>query len=133
MTDHLTIRDNKKMAGRHLLVDFYGCSNLDNGEHVLNALCNGALAAGATILHNHIHQFSSTGGLSGVVILSESHITIHTWPELGFAALDIFLCGQCDPHDALKPIEHAFMTQQKIWKEVPRCLLPSNSTGTAEG
>ncbi len=72
------------------------------------ALREAAVTAGATILHSHFHHFSPNGGVSGVVVLAESHISIHTWPERGFAAIDIFMCGACDPHDAIPVLRRAF-------------------------
>jgi len=71
-------------------------------------LPDAALRAGATILHSHFHHFTPNGGVSGVVVLAESHISIHTWPERSFAAVDIFMCGACDPHDAVPVLRAAF-------------------------
>jgi len=67
-----------------------------------------ALAGGATILNSDLHHFEPNGGVSGVVILAESHITIHTWPETGYAALDVFMCGECDPYKAIPVLKRAF-------------------------
>ena len=120
MTDHLTMQGENRRAGTHLLADLYGCRDLDNAELIVNTLRDAALASGATILHHHIHQFQANGGLSGAVILAESHITIHTWPEIAFAAVDIFLCGRCNPDDALPIILAAFAPQKKILKKIHR-------------
>ena len=84
-------------AGMHLLVDLWGATNLNDPAHIDAALREAAEAAGATILHGHFHHFSPNGGVSGVLVLAESHISIHTWPERDFAAVDIFMCGACDP------------------------------------
>ena len=84
-------------AGTHLLIDLSGAENLDDLPAIETALKEAALAGGATILNSDLHHFEPNGGVSGVVILAESHITIHTWPEKGFAALDVFMCGECDP------------------------------------
>jgi len=51
------------------------------------------LQAGATLLHIHLHHFTPNGGISGVAVLAESHISVHTWPERNFAAFDVFMCG----------------------------------------
>ena len=64
--------------------------------------------AGATILHSHFHHFTPNGGVSGVLVLAESHISIHTWPEKNFAAIDIFMCGDCNPHLGIPVLEAAF-------------------------
>ena len=76
--------------------------------HIDAALKEAAIIAGATILHSHFHHFSPNGGVSGVLVLAESHISIHTWPERDFAALDIFMCGACDPHLAIPVLKRAF-------------------------
>ena len=62
----------------------------------------------ATLLHIHLHPFSGNGGVSGVAVLAESHISIHTWPEIGYAAFDVFMCGQCDPHAAIPVLRRWF-------------------------
>jgi S-adenosylmethionine decarboxylase len=106
--DYFIERDGVRFAGMHLLVDLWEATALDDPEHVDAALRAGAEAAGATILHGHFHHFSPNGGVSGVLVLAESHISIHTWPERGYAAIDIFMCGACDPHLALPHITAAF-------------------------
>ena len=106
--DYFVERDGMKFAGTHLLIDIWGASRLDDPEHIDTKLREAAIATGATILHSHFHHFSPNGGVSGVVVLAESHISIHTWPERDFAALDIFVCGACDPHLAIPVIQEAF-------------------------
>ena len=95
-------------AGTHLLVDFWDAHHLDDLARADSALRAAATAARATLLHLHLHRFTSTGGMSGVAVLAESHISIHTWPERGYAALDIFMCGNCDPLAAVTVLEEAF-------------------------
>ena len=106
--DYFVEKDGQKFAGMHLLVDLWGASNLSNPELIDQALRNAAEAAGATILHSHFHHFSPNGGVSGVLVLAESHISIHTWPERNFAAIDIFMCGACNPHDSIPALKEAF-------------------------
>ena len=106
--DYFVERDGMKFAGTHLLIDIWGASRLDDPEHIDTKLREAAIATGATILHSHFHHFSPNGGVSGVVVLAESHISIHTWPERDFAALDIFVCCACDPHLAVPVIQEAF-------------------------
>jgi S-adenosylmethionine decarboxylase len=101
-------KDGMKFAGTHLLVDLWGASNLDDPGHIDRALRHGAVLAGATILHSHFHHFTPNGGVSGVVVLAESHISIHTWPERDFAAVDVFMCGSCDPHKVVPILQAAF-------------------------
>jgi len=107
-TDYFVERDGMKYAGTHLLIDIWGAARLDDPDHIDESLRAAAIATGATILHSHFHHFSPNGGVSGVVVLAESHISIHTWPERDFAALDIFVCGDCDPYLAIPLIRAAF-------------------------
>lgn len=95
-------------AGTHLLIDLDDAENLDDIELIESALKDAALAGGATILNVDLHHFEPNGGVSGVVVLAESHITIHTWPENGFAALDVFMCGECDPYKSIPVLKRAF-------------------------
>ena len=106
--DYFVERDGVKFAGMHLLVDLWGASNLADPELIDRSLRMAAVAAGATILHSHFHHFSPNGGVSGVVVLAESHISIHTWPERDFAAVDIFMCGECDPYLSIPVLRAAF-------------------------
>ena len=106
--DYFVERDGMKFAGMHLLVDLWGASNLGDPAHIDAHLCEAAVTAGATILHSHFHHFTPNAGVSGVVVLAESHISIHTWPERGFAALDVFMCGSCDPYKVIPFLKAAF-------------------------
>jgi S-adenosylmethionine decarboxylase len=106
--DYFVERDGQKFAGLHLLVDLWGARNLTDPVLIDRALREAALAAGATILHSHFHHFAPNGGVSGVVVLAESHISIHTWPERDFAAIDIFMCGCCDPYHSVPVLQAAF-------------------------
>ena len=95
-------------AGVHLIVDLHGARNLDDAPRVQQALQDCVQAAGATLLHIHLHRFEAHGGVSGVAVLAESHIAVHTWPEFGYAAFDVFMCGQADPHRTLDVLQRAF-------------------------
>ena len=106
--DYFVERDGQRFAGTHLLVDLWGASNLSDPKAVEEALREAATEAGATILTAHLHHFSPNGGVSGVLVLAESHISIHTWPERGFAAIDIFMCGACDPHKSIPVLKRHF-------------------------
>ncbi len=96
---------------RELLVDLYGCKgNLDNAEFLAGILKDAAQKMGSKIIKTTSHKFSPTG-TTVIIILAETHISIHTWPEHEYAALDIFICNEkIDPEigwgvvkDALKP------------------------------
>ena len=92
--DHFVVRNGVRCAGAHLIIDLYGAERLDDIDHIEAALRRAVNAASATLLHIHLHHFEPNGGVSGVAVLAESHISIHTWPENGYAALDVFMCGK---------------------------------------
>lgn len=94
--------------GRHLICELYGASGLDDVEYVTDVLTRAARACGATILGTRLHPFAENRGVTGVVLLAESHITIHTWPEHDYAAVDVFMCGDCDPEDSIPVLDDAF-------------------------
>ena len=83
--DYFIERDGKRFAGTHLILDLWGASRLDEIDHIEEALREAVTEAGATLLHIHLHHFTPYGGVSGVAVLAESHISIHTWPEEGMA------------------------------------------------
>jgi S-adenosylmethionine decarboxylase len=121
--DYFVERDGVRFAGSHLLVDLWGARHLDDPAYIDAALREAAEAAGATILHGHFHHFSPNGGVSGVLVLAESHISIHTWPERDFAALDIFMCGACDPRKSVPVLERAFAPERAEVEERLRGVL----------
>jgi len=122
--DYFVEKDGMKFAGTHLLIDLWGASNLCDPDHIDRALREAAEAAGATILHGHFHHFSPNGGVSGVLVLAESHISIHSWPERSFAALDVFMCGDCDPYKALPILKEIFTPDFVTLAENKRGLMP---------
>lgn len=95
-------------AGRHLMIDLYGARRLDDVGHVERTLKLCVEASGATLLHMHLHPLKPTGGVTGVAVLKESHIAIHSWPDDGYAALDIFMSGNADPARAIPVLQKAF-------------------------
>ena len=106
--DHFVTRDGKCFAGTHLIIDLWGADRLDDLHHVEQALVDAVDAAGATLLHIHLHHFTPNGGISGVAVLAESHISIHSWPERGYAALDVFMCGDAEPYRSVPVLQQAF-------------------------
>ena len=95
--DHFVIEKNKIFAGKHLILDLWN-SDFDNSIPMLKKLLKKAvLLSGATMLHIHLHRFGKNQGISGVAILAESHISVHTWPERRYIAFDIFMCGDTFP------------------------------------
>ena len=110
--DYFVEKDGQKFAGMHLLIDLWGATNLCDPVHIDRALRDAAEAANATILHGHFHHFSPNGGVSGVLVLAESHISIHTWPEVGYAALDVFMCGSANPDACIPVLREAFSAER---------------------
>jgi S-adenosylmethionine decarboxylase len=86
--------------GQHLIADLHGCAGLDEVVRIERALRAAVVAGGATLLDLRLHHFGPGQGVTGMALLAESHISIHTWPELGYAALDFFLCGARHDLDA---------------------------------
>lgn len=78
----------------HLIADLKQCRFLDDPVHIEQVLRAAAKAAGAKVVGVHLHHFGEGMGLTGVAMLAESHISIHTWPEAGAAAVDLFVCGE---------------------------------------
>ncbi len=97
-----------RYAGTHLLLDFWGAKNLNRLKFVERALSDAVKACGATLLEMSLHHFSPYDGISGVAVIKESHLSIHTWPEFKYAAIDIFTCGDADPHKAVAVLRKAF-------------------------
>ncbi len=111
-----------KALGRHILAELYGCSSeiLNNLKDIEQIMVAAALEAGAEIREVVFHMFSPQG-VSGVVVISESHLAIHTWPELGYAALDIFTCGDTvDPWVSCNYIKDKFSAQNMAANEIKR-------------
>ncbi len=106
--DYWIERDGLTFAGIHIIIDMWDATNLDDEPLMQRTLRQAVVDAGATLLHIHTHKFSQGGGISGVAVLAESHISVHTWPERDFAAFDIFMCGCAEPMRAIAALKHAF-------------------------
>ncbi|SEF76868.1 adenosylmethionine decarboxylase [Marinobacterium lutimaris] len=118
--DYFIQRDGYQFAGTHLIIDLFGASHLDNLERMERALRDAVEASDATLLHIHLHHFTPNGGISGVAVLAESHISVHTWPERDFAAFDVFMCGAARPEQSIAVLEQAFEPRQLKVKELQR-------------
>ncbi len=118
--DYFIERDGTRYAGTHLIVDLWGAERLDDLAHIEAALRDSVEAARATLLHIHLHRFTPHNGISGVAVLAESHISIHTWPENGYAALDVFMCGDAEPHKTIEVLRAAFRPDRLAVEEILR-------------
>jgi S-adenosylmethionine decarboxylase len=114
--DFFIERDGVRFAGQHLIVDLFGARRLDDLKHIERTLKRCVEVAGATLLHIHLHHFTPNGGVSGVAVLSESHISIHSWPEADYAALDVFMCGHAKPELAIPVLKDAFAAREVVVK-----------------
>ncbi len=118
-SDHFAVRNGVRCAGVHLIVDLCGAERLDDIDHIEATLRRCVAAARATLLHIHLHHFQPSG-VSGVAVLAESHISIHTWPEAGYAALDVFMCGSADPDACIPVLREAFSAKEVVVDELLR-------------
>lgn len=108
--------------GRHILAEIYDCDPeiLNDRNMIEKIMVESALEAGAEVREVAFHKFSPQG-VSGVVVISESHLTIHTWPELGYAAVDVFTCGErVNPWDACNYLTKKFNAGHMSTKEIKR-------------
>ncbi|NRA30174.1 MAG: adenosylmethionine decarboxylase [Parvularculaceae bacterium] len=110
--DHFIQRNGKVFAGTHLIIDLVGAKNLTDKELMERTFNQCVEECGATLLHLHVHTFLPSGGLSGVAVLAESHISVHTWPERDYAAFDVFMCGDAEPEKAIAILKKAFDADQ---------------------
>ena len=117
--DHFAVRNGVRCAGIHLIVDLYGAKGLDDIDLVELTLRRCVDAARATLLHIHVHHFQPNG-ISGVAVLAESHISIHTWPDASYAALDVFMCGKAAPDACIPVLREAFQAARVEVNEILR-------------
>ena len=118
--DHFVVRNGVRCAGAHLIIDLYDAKKLDDIGHIEATLRQCVEASGATLLHIHLHHFEPNGGVSGVAVLAESHISIHSWPENGYAALDVFMCGDAKPEACVPVLRKAFKPKKIAVSELLR-------------
>ncbi len=123
--------------GRHILVDLYDCDAalLDDLKFIEESMKQAAVKAGATVVEASFHPFKPCG-VSGIVAIQESHLAVHTWPEHGFAAVDLFTCGsEIDPWPAYEFLKEMFGsahgTAMEIHRGIPdRLADPKNGRGS---
>jgi S-adenosylmethionine decarboxylase len=112
-----------KKVGTHLVVEAWQTPGdvLNDPEQIRSALVEAVFAGGATLLNLCVHQFSPHG-VTATATLSESHIAIHTWPEYGYFAADLFFCGKGDPHQAMQVLQSVLGAKEVAMQEIDRGL-----------
>ncbi len=112
-----------KTIGRHLIAEYYGCtgSALNDVDQLRAYMIHAAKTVGATVLGETFHSFSPQGA-SGTVVIAESHLSIHTWPERGYVAVDIYTCGGLDPRPGFEFLAHVLEAKSYRVQEILRGL-----------
>jgi S-adenosylmethionine decarboxylase len=123
LKDYFVEKDGLLFAGFHLLIEFWEAEGLNDVPLIEAALRRASEMAEATVLSIHTHGFS-VSGVTGIAALAESHISIHTWPERGYAAIDIFMCGNCHPYAAIGPLKDALKPGRVLLTEHRRGIIP---------
>ncbi|MCR2043428.1 adenosylmethionine decarboxylase [Anaerosalibacter massiliensis] len=123
-----------KQLGRHILIEYYDCDRkvLENSSLIEKYMLSAAKLAKATIVESVFHTFNPWG-ISGVVVIEESHLTIHTWPEYKYAAVDLFTCGNTiKPWTAFEFLEEKLSAKRTDITEIPRgvmdCIFKNQET-----
>jgi S-adenosylmethionine decarboxylase len=117
--------------GRHLLLELKNFNRevLNDLDYIRDCLCETAEQIGATVVNHAFHQFNPHG-VSGVVVIAESHLCIHTWPEHGYAAVDIFTCGDTiEPADGIDPLIEKLGARDHSFMELNRGILTDSAIG----
>ena len=116
--------------GRHLLLELYDCDReaLNDTDLIRDVMLKAAIDCGAVVLGNQFHHFNPQG-VSGVVVIAESHISIHTWPEYGYAAVDVFTCGTAvNPEIAANVLVESLSSKNHSLVEIPRGVMVAVET-----
>jgi S-adenosylmethionine decarboxylase len=108
------------LMGNHIIIECEGEHAHLSRSALESVMQRAAQVAGATVLSSHFHHFGTGLGITGVLILAESHITVHTWPEYNYAAFDIFMCGECDVEKAKIAIINGAKTNAVKSKNITR-------------
>jgi len=119
------MKKSSNSLGKHLLVEYYECEPkiLNDVNKIREYMMEAARVGGATIVNDVFHTFNPYG-VSGVVVIAESHLAIHTWPEYNFAAVDLFTCGEdVDPWKAFEYLKKNLKSKYHLTMEVKRGVL----------
>lgn len=120
--------------GIHLIIEFFGAGHLQDGPPILTAMRGAAAAAGAQVLNANMHDFGDGQGVTGVVMLAESHMSIHTWPEHGYAAIDVFMCGDtAKPEICLDHLRAFFQPEREDVRRLQRGEASAFAQGQGHG
>jgi S-adenosylmethionine decarboxylase len=114
------MNSNLKQLGERLIVEVNEASHLQDGSYIEDTILEIIKVTGATLLKMDFHHFGEGFGVTGVAILAESHISIHTWPEYSYAAIDVFLCNNVNTKKALLVIKNRFETEHISFKLMTR-------------
>jgi len=122
-----------KSVGRHLVLELWGCRNLNSTDVVEQALREVVAACGVTLLDLRVYPFEPAG-VTGIAVLAESHANIHTWPEYGYAAVDVFTCGdRKDPSAAIPALRACFAPERIETMEMTRGIVLEEPVGVGAG
>lgn len=110
---------NNNGVGKHLIAEFCGCREISSAKEMDNILRTAVKKMGATLIGIKVHRFYPKG-ITAVALIAESHISVHTWPEFEYAAVDIFTCGKKDPWPALNFLKKAFRAKKVKVRELKR-------------
>jgi S-adenosylmethionine decarboxylase len=130
--DFFIERNGVRYAGTHLIIDLFGAQRLDDLRFIEKTLRRCVEVAGAQLLHIHLHRFMPNGGVSGVAVLAESHISVHSWPEARYAAFDVFMCGGTRPHATIDVLKAAFKPTKIVVEEHLRAAAENASARVAK-
>lgn len=120
-------------SGRHFLVELFGCDAqlLNDAPQLRGLLCSAAEAAGARVVAEVFHPFAPHG-VTGVVVIEESHLSIHTWPETGYAAVDFYTCGDVRPQQAVQVLSSTLRASRVEVLEIARGGSPERTLSVSE-
>ena len=114
--------------GKHALIECAGDISKLGEDELEKLMTHAATASGATVISSQFHSFGDGCGVTGVLVLAESHITVHTWPERNYAAFDVFMCGDCDPAIAAQLIAADERTERSEVQVIVRGMSPQTQS-----
>ena len=112
-----------KYAGMHLIIELWGARGISSVVNIRSILKESVKACGATLLKLDLHKFTPSGGISGIAVIQESHVSIHSWPEYNYAAVDVFVCGEVNPYKVVPVLKKRFKPKDIQVMELKRGVL----------